>query len=104
LAVHARVQARILEGEEAKDAMLKQLIADHEPVYAAQWRALPESYTQAMLKGIVAFELNILDLQTKVKVNQHRPESHVAMHAVYAQGNAQEQALAQWMQRLGLVA
>jgi transcriptional regulator len=104
LAVHARVEARILEGEEAKDAMLKQLIAEHEPTYAAQWRALPESYTQGMLKGIVAFELKILDLQTKVKINQHRPESHVAMHAVYAQGNSQEQALALWMQRLGLVA
>jgi len=104
LAVHARVEARILEGEEAKDAMLKQLIAEHEPTYAAQWRALPESYTQGMLKGIVAFELKILNLQTKVKINQHRPESHVAMHAVYAQGNSQEQALALWMQRLGLVA
>jgi len=104
LAVHARVEARILEGEEAKDAMLKQLIAEHEPTYAAKWRALPESYTQGMLKGIVAFELKILDLQTKVKINQHRPESHVAMHAVYAKGNSQEQALALWMQRLGLVA
>ena len=31
LAVHARVNARILEGEEAKDALLKQLIHDHEP-------------------------------------------------------------------------
>jgi len=89
---------------QAKDAMLKQLIAEHEPTYAAQWRALPESYTQGMLKGIVAFELKILNLQTKVKINQHRPESHVAMHAVYAQGNSQEQALALWMQRLGLVA
>jgi transcriptional regulator len=94
LAVHARVEAR----------MLKQLIADHEPAYAAQWRALPESYTHAMLNGIVAFELKILDLQTKVKINQHRPESHAAMHAAYAQGGEQEQALAQWMQRLGMVA
>ena len=104
LAVHARVEARILEGNEAKDALLKQLIADHEPAYAAQWRGLPDSYTHGMLNGIVAFELKIVSLQTKVKINQHRPESHVALHAVYAQGNEQEQALAQWMQRLGLVA
>jgi len=103
LAVHARVNARLLEGEEAKDALLKQLIADHEPDYAAQWRALSETYTHAMLSGIVAFELKIIDLQTKVKINQHRPESHAAMHAAYAQGGEQEQALAQWMQRLGLV-
>jgi transcriptional regulator len=104
LAVHARVQARILEGEEAKDALLKQLIAEHEPAYAAQWRGLPESYTHGMMNGIVAFELKILSLQTKVKINQHRPESHAAMHAAYAQGGEQEQALAQWMQRLGMVA
>ena len=78
--------------------MLKQMIADHEPAYADQWRALPESYAHGMLNGIVAFELKILDLQTKVKINQHRPESHAAMHAAYAQGGEQEQALAQWMQ------
>ncbi len=28
--------------------------------------------------------------------------SHAAMHAAYAQGGEQEQALAQWMQRLGM--
>jgi transcriptional regulator len=104
LAVHARVEARMLDGDDAKDAMLKQMIADHEPAYAAQWRALPERYTQGMLKGIVAFELKILDIKTKVKINQHRPESHGAMHAAYAQGGEQEKALAQWMQRLGMVA
>lgn len=103
LAVHARVEARMLDGEEAKDALLKQLIGDHEPAYAAQWRGLPDTYTEGMLKGIVAFELTILDLKTKVKINQHRPESHAAMHAAYAQGGEQEQALALWMQRLGLV-
>ena len=104
LAVHARVRARLLDGEEAKDALLKQLINDHEPDYAAQWRALPESYTHGMLNGIVAFELTFLDVQSKVKINQHRPESHAAMHAAYAQGKEQEQALAMWMQRLGMVA
>jgi transcriptional regulator len=43
-------------------------------------------------------------LETKVKINQHRPESHAAMHAAYAQGGEQEKALAKWMQRLGMVA
>jgi transcriptional regulator len=56
-----------------------------------------------MLNGIVAFELKILELKTKVKINQHRPESHAAMHVAYTQGGEQEQALAMWMQRLGMV-
>ena len=103
LAVQARVKARLLDGHEAKDALLKQLIADHEPAYAAQWRALSEDYTGKMLNAITAFELRIVDLQCSVKLNQHRPEAYAAMHAAYAAGNAQEQALAQWMQRLGLV-
>lgn len=103
LAVQAKVQARMLEGEEAKDALLKQLIGDHEPPYAAQWRALPEDYAGKMLNGIMAFELRIVDLQCAVKLNQHRPEAHASMHAAYAAGTAQEQALASWMKQLGLV-
>lgn len=103
LAVHARVRARLLDGEEAKDSLLKSLIADHDPPYAQQWRGLTEDYTHKMLSGITAFELEVLELQCKVKLNQHRPESHAAMHAAYAQGNEQERELAAWMQRLGLV-
>ena len=55
-----------------------------------------------MMNGIVAFELNVLELQCKVKLNQHRPEAHAAMRALYAQGSENEQALAQWMDQLGI--
>ena len=103
VAVHVKAEVRILEGEEAKDALLKQLIADHEPAYAQQWRGLPETYTQPMMNAIVAFEMKLLDVQTKVKLNQHRPESHAAMHAAYDAGNESEKALALWMRRLGLL-
>jgi transcriptional regulator len=103
VAVQARVRARVLEGEAAKDALLKQLIADHEPAYADQWRSLPDEYTEKMLKAIVAFELDIEDLQCAVKLNQHRPESHAAMYEAYRVGSENEQSLAVWMQRVGLV-
>ena len=102
LAVQARVEARLLTGEEAKDALLKQLIAAHEPDYAALWRALPQDYTGKMLNAITAFELRIVQIECAVKLNQHRPEAHAAMHAAYAAGNAQERALAGWMKTLGL--
>jgi len=103
VAVHAKLMVRILEGEEAKDALLKQLIADHEPAYADQWRGLPTQYTEAMLNAIVAFEMTILNIQTKVKLNQHRPESHGQMHAQYAAGSEAEKNLAAWMRKLGMV-
>jgi transcriptional regulator len=103
VAVHVKAEVRILDGEEAKDALLKQLIADHEPAYAQQWRGLPETYTHPMMNAIVAFEMKLLEVQTKVKLNQHRPEAHAAMHAAYDAGNESEKALALWMRRLGLV-
>lgn len=103
LAVHCRVQATLVEEPAAKDALLKQLIGDHEPSYAAQWRALGEEFAHKMLAGIVAFELEVLDLQCKLKLNQHRHESHAALYAQYRQGNADARALAQWMERLGMV-
>lgn len=103
LTVQARVRVHLLEGQAAKDSLLKSLIADHDPPYADQWRSQPEDYAHAMLAGITAFELEVLDLACKVKLNQHRPQSHAALHAAYAQGSDAQRELAQWMQRLGLV-
>ncbi len=104
LAVHCTVQATLITEPEAKDRLLKTLIADHDPAYADQWRSLSEDYADKMLSAIVGFELQVIDMQCKIKLNQHRPESHAGMHAIYAAGSEDERALAQWMQRLGLVA
>lgn len=102
LAVNCTAQASMLEGDQAKDALLKQLIADHEPAYAEQWRSLGEEFAHKMLAGIVAFELRVTDWQCKLKLNQHRPEAHAAMLETYANGNENERALASWMTRMGL--
>ncbi len=102
LAVHCTVKAMLVEDPVAKDRLLKKLIGDHEPPYADQWRALGEEFARKMLGGIVGFELEVTDLQCKVKINQHRPESHAAMKAVYAAGNENERGLASWMDRLGM--
>ncbi|MCZ8251242.1 MAG: FMN-binding negative transcriptional regulator [Hylemonella sp.] len=102
LAVHCTVQAVLVEEPAAKDALLKKLIGDHEPPYAAQWRGLGEEFAHKMLAGIVAFELRVTDLQCKLKLNQHRPEAHAAMQATYAAGGEDSRALAAWMDKLGL--
>jgi transcriptional regulator len=102
LAAHCVVNARLVEDDQGKDALLKKLIADHEPAYAAQWRGLGEEFAHKMLAGIVAFELEVVQLQCKLKLNQHRPESHAALKARYAQGNEHERELARWMDQLGM--
>ena len=102
LAVHCAVEARLIETPHEKDALLKRLIEQHEPAYAQQWRDLGEEFQHKMLNGIVGFELRVTALQCKVKLNQHRKESHAAMHARYSEGSPDERALAVWMERLGL--
>jgi transcriptional regulator len=102
VAVHCKVTATLVEAAEAKDALLKKLIGDHEPAYAEQWRSLGGEYQRKMLAGIVAFELEVTQLQCKLKLNQHRPEAHAAMKNAYAEGDAHARELAAWMERLGL--
>ena len=104
LAVHVTVTAQLIDDAAPKEQWLKALIADHEPPYAAQWQDLPEDYTQKMLQAIVGFELKIERLECKLKLNQHRPESHQAMYQAYAQSeDSAARDLALWMERLGMV-
>lgn len=103
LSVHCTVQASLIDEPEGKDTLLKQIIADHEPDYAGQWRSLGADFQQKMLAGIVGFSLTVTDLACKLKLNQHRPEAHGAMYRQYAHGSEQEQALANWMRRLGMI-
>ena len=102
LAVHCKVEAKLIEAPDAKDALLKKLIGDHEPPYAKQWRDLGDDFAHKMLAGIVGFELAITALDCKIKINQHRPESHAAMYAAYAEGNENERGLAEWMNTLNM--
>lgn len=104
LAVHCTVEATLITDPAAKDVLLKKLIGEHEPAYAQQWRDLGEEFQQKMLTGIVGFALRVTELQCKIKLNQHRRESHAAMHAQYRAGTPDEQALAVWMDRLGMTA
>lgn len=102
LAVHATVQATLIHDAEEKDRLIKQLIQDHEPAYAAQWRGLGADFQKKMLAGIVGFELRVLKLQCAIKLNQHRPNSHALMRERYASGNEQQRSLGHWMDALGM--
>lgn len=102
LAVHCRVRASLVEDPLAKDRLLKKLIADHEPPYAEQWRGLGEEFAHKLLAGIVGFELRVLEWSCKLKLNQHRRESHARMREAYLAGGDDHRALAGWMERLGM--
>ncbi len=102
LAVHCTVQATLIEEPLAKDRLLKKLIADHDPAYIPQWIDLGADYQHKMLAGIVAFELTVTELQCKIKLNQHRPESHQKLRATYARRRRTNAHWASWMDRIGI--
>jgi transcriptional regulator len=102
LAVHCTAAATLIEDAPGKTRLLNKLIGDHEPAYAEQLRGLGDEYAHKMFAGIVGFELRVVALECKLKLNQHRPESHTPLKAGYAQGNEQERELAQWMDALRL--
>ncbi|HTA80756.1 MAG TPA: FMN-binding negative transcriptional regulator [Terracidiphilus sp.] len=102
IAVHAYGVLELIEDPEAKDALLKDLIAIHEPAYADRWRALPEGFHRTMLAGIVGFRIPIARIEGKFKLSQNRKEAERAnVRAALAAGDADQQGLAAWMQRLG---
>jgi len=109
IAVHATGVLEIVEDEKddpaaahaRKDALLKNLIAVNEPAYAEQWNDLPIAYRISMTSGIVGFRISIAKIEGKFKLSQNRPEQDRRnVHAAHAAGDADQRALAEWMERL----
>jgi len=101
IAIHAYGTMELIEGEAEKDALLKNLIALHEPAFADRWREMPERYRLGMLQGIVGFRIPIARIEGKFKISQNRaPQDRINVHAAHAAGSPDQQALAAWMKRL----
>lgn len=103
IAVHVYGTLKLIDDLAGKDALLKRLIAQHEPGYAEQWRGLPTAYQDKMLNAIVGFRLQVTRWEGKFKLSQNRPApERRRIQDAFAEGTANEQALARWMAQLGL--
>jgi transcriptional regulator len=101
IAVHAYGTLELVEGEAGKEALVKGLIAQHEPAYAKRWNGLPEGYRRTMLAGIMGFRIPIARIEGKFKLSQNRKtEERRNVHDAQMNGSPDEQALAKWMERL----
>lgn len=103
LAVQVRGQIELLNEPAAAEAVLKRLIADHEPGYAAQWDRLPQDFQQLLLGAIVGFRIRVGHWECKAKLSQNRAAGERAsLLAELDQRPGRGQELALWMRRLGL--
>lgn len=74
IAVHAYGKAKVIVEEAAKIKALEQMIKFYEKGYLHQWDSLPDKFKKGMMRGIVAFELEITDLQGQKKLSQNKTE------------------------------
>lgn len=74
IAVHAYGKAKIITDEATKRKALEQMIELYDKSYMQQWKSLSEKYIQGMTRGIVAFEIEVTELQGQKKLSQNKTE------------------------------
>jgi len=72
IAVHAYGQATLVTEQNQVLEILKNSIEYYDHSYKQQWDNLPEDYKSGMIKGIVAFEMVVTDVQGKKKLSQNK--------------------------------
>lgn len=102
IAVHAVGFARTIVEPQAKHALLRRLIAEHEPAFDQRFAAFEDRHRDGLLAAITGFEIAVDKLEGKFKLGQHRLADDLpSMRTVHEEGDENRRAIAQWMKRLG---
>ncbi len=76
VAVHAYGRPRVIDDPDTVLATMRRLVGEYETPDTGPWDmdTLPEKFLNAMVRGIVAFEIPIERLEGKFKLSQNRPD------------------------------
>ena len=72
MAVHAYGKETIITDNNAVISILEKTIMNYDISYFNQWKELSDDYKNGMIKGIVAFEIEITRLEGKFKLSQNK--------------------------------
>lgn len=75
ISVHTYGTAKLLETDIEIFQVLEQMIKSYDTEYLNQWNELSKDYKTRMAKGIVAFEIQVNELQFKEKISQNKSEN-----------------------------
>jgi len=74
VAVHAYGKVKAFETAEENLLFLAKMVEAFDPHYfETDWREISEDYKINLARGVVAFEIEVTDLQGKKKLNQNKP-------------------------------
>ncbi|TWV95661.1 FMN-binding negative transcriptional regulator [Chitinophaga pinensis] len=101
ISIHAYGQARIITAPEAVMALLENSIQDYESSYMQQWQGLPSDFRHKLLNGIVAFEIEVDELQAKQKLSQNKTvqEQHNIIDNLSASPDSTARTTAEYMRK-----
>jgi len=99
LAVHAYGKAQLIEDQETVFSLLEEMMNSFEPAYKKQWDELPMTYKTKMIKGIVAFEMTVTQLNSKEKLSQNKKENErqSIINSFEQSNDMNEQLIAKYM-------
>ena len=99
--VHAYGKGQLITDTDKTFEVLEATIENYEINYKKQWNSLPEDYKLKMVKGIVAFEVIITDLQAKKKLSQNKTaaEQMRIIEAFSNSNNKHERDIAAYMKQ-----
>jgi transcriptional regulator len=103
VAVHAYGKVKTFETVEENLALLEKMIAVFDPEYLnGNWREIPFEYKANLAKAIVAFEIEVTDLQGKKKLNQNKPgeDAQNVIAAFEKSESPNEQQIARFMKEV----
>lgn len=75
LAVHLYGTATLIHEYDKVVALLDETILNYEAAFKAQYEKLPATYKDGLIKGIVAFEIEVTEIQAKKKLSQNKTEN-----------------------------
>ncbi len=77
ISIHAYGKAKIINNEVEKLAAIEEMIHFYEAAYQQQWEKLSDKFKKGMLRGLVAFELEVTDLQGQQKLSQNKNQDEI---------------------------
>ncbi|RFZ84648.1 FMN-binding negative transcriptional regulator [Mucilaginibacter terrenus] len=103
ISVHAYGRAKLISDVADIEVLLKKMIGFYEQGYMQQWDNLEDDYKLKMMKGIVAFEIVVDDLQAKKKLSQNRTEAEQQniIETFSKSGDANERQIGKYMSGKG---
>ncbi len=102
VAVHAYGQAKIFDESENLALLEKQVEAFDEKYFQTDWRKISDDYKINLAKSVVAFEIEVKDLQAKKKLNQNKPgqSAENVIEAFEKSGRDNEKLIAEYMKEV----